>query len=309
MPALLPSINSTIVLKKIAFGGLRAGFRVGGWLLPSRTLRRAADLFGTPLPATRARAAACDPAGAVLGEIRHGTQRIATYTWGDPARQPTVLLAHGWSSYGLFLLPWVRPLRDAGYAVVAFDQPGHGRSDGRRSSLPEFAAVLRQVADHHGAPVAVVAHSLGGAATMLALAGGWRTGRVVLVAPPADPVAAGERFARFVGLPDRLAGRLLEGWQAQTHTRLDSLQAHRAAPRLAVPALLVHDLGDREVPWAEGERYARHWPGARLLTTEGLGHNRIATDPGVIAAALDFLGGAVVGERVVSSPNLPYGFA
>jgi hypothetical protein len=46
-----------------------------------------------------------------------------------------------------------------------------------------------------------------------------------------------------------------------------------------------------------------------LLSTRGLGHNRIADDVGVIAAAMRFLRGEAVGERVVSSPNLPYGFA
>ena len=86
-------------------------------------------------------------------------------------------------------------------------------------------------------------------------------------------------------------------------------QAHRNAPRIARPALIVHDLDDRDVPWSEGERYARFWADSRLLSTRGLGHNRIADDAGVIAAALKFLRGETVGERVVSSPNLPFGFA
>ena len=99
---------------------------------------------------------------------------------------------------------------------------------------------------------------------------------------------------------------LLEG---RTRVPIDELQAHRNAPLIARPALVVHDLEDAEVPWAEGERYARYWPDSRLLTTTGLGHHRIAHDPGVIAAALRFLRGEIVGDRVVSSPNLPYGFA
>src|SRR5690606_25377202 len=75
------------------------------------------------------------------------------------------------------------------------------------------------------------------------------------------------------------------------------------------PALVVHDLCDREVPWEEGERYARFWPGARLLSTHGLGHNRIVDDPAVIGTALAFLRGDTVGERVVSTTALPYGIA
>lgn len=71
----------------------------------------------------------------------------------------------------------------------------------------------------------------------------------------------------------------------------------------------MHDVLDREVPWSEGERIARHWPGARLLSTTGLGHHRIVDDAGVIEAALRFLRGGSPGERVVSTPNLPYGLA
>ena len=97
--------------------------------------------------------------------------------------------------------------------------------------------------------------------------------------------------------------------ERRTGVAIDELQAHRAAPKIARPALVVHDLEDSEVPWAEGERYARYWPQSRLLTTTGLGHRRLTREPVVIEACLQFLRGDAVGERVVSSSNLPYGMA
>jgi pimeloyl-ACP methyl ester carboxylesterase len=133
--------------------------------------------------------------------------------------------------------------------------------------------------------------------------------RAILIAPLADPLAAASRFSRFVGLADRLAGHLFDAYESTHDLRVASLQAHLKSPVIACPALVVHDLEDREVPWAEGERYARHWPGARLLSTTGLGHHRIVDDCEVIGASLRFLRGETVGERVVSSPNLPYGIA
>jgi pimeloyl-ACP methyl ester carboxylesterase len=220
-----------------------------------------------------------------------------------------VLLSHGWSSHATRFLPWIAPLRAAGFAVVGFDQVGHGRSSGRRSTLPDFAAVLATVAQRHGACAAVIGHSLGGAASMLALVDGLQASRAILIAPAADPIDAASRFARFVGLAERLGAHLFDEYEAQHPLRVASLQAHLKAPAIGRPALIVHDLGDREVPWAEGERYARHWPDARLLTTTGLGHHRIVDDAAVIDAGLRFLRGETVGDRVVSSPNLPYGFA
>jgi pimeloyl-ACP methyl ester carboxylesterase len=110
-------------------------------------------------------------------------------------------------------------------------------------------------------------------------------------------------------LAERLAGHLFDVYEGTHALRVASLQAHLKVPIIGCPALVVHDLEDHEVPWAEGERYARHWPGARLLTTTGLGHHRIVDDREVIDASLRFLQGETVGERVVSSPNLPYGVA
>src|SRR3546814_20433818 len=87
----------------------------------------------------------------------------------------------------------------------------------------------------------------------------------------------------------------------------EEFQAQTNAPRICRPALIVHDLADRELPWEEGERYARFWHDSRLLSTQGLGHNRIVDNPGVIDAAERLLRGSPVGERVVSTPALPYG--
>ncbi|HEY6941260.1 alpha/beta hydrolase [Dokdonella sp.] len=307
MATLVAARNSTIV-RNIRFALLRASFALGSWLRPTATLRRAYRLFCTPLSVTRRRALATDVGGAALGSLAIGGEQVSTYTWGDPSTQPYVLLAHGWSSHATRFLPWIAPLRAAGFAVVGFDQIGHGRSSGRRATLPDFAVVLAEVARRHGPAAAVIGHSLGGAATTLALADGLAAERAILVAPAADPLDAASRFGRLVGLAEYLRARLFDEYEARHPLRVASLQAHLKAPAIARPLLVVHDLDDREVPWSEGERYARHWPRARLFTTTGLGHHRIVDDGAVIDAALRFLRGETVGDRVVSSPNLPYGF-
>jgi pimeloyl-ACP methyl ester carboxylesterase len=229
---------------------------------------------------------------------------IAEYTWGDPACQPYVLFAHGWSSTGARILRWIAPLRSAGYAVVAFDQAGHGRSDGHRTNLLEFTQRLRAVGRRHGPAAAIVGHSLGGAAAGLALARGLQADCAVLVAPAADPVDASRRFARQVGLAESVRRRMSEMFEARAGVGFSDLQAENNAPGINRPALVVHDLEDREGPWCEGERWACHWPGARLLSTRGLGHHRILDDDAVIAAALAFMRGQPVGERAVASPVL-----
>jgi hypothetical protein len=71
--------------------------------------------------------------------------------------------------------------------------------------------------------------------------------------------------------------------------RMADLHVARIAAGLGTPALVVHDRTDGEVPWSDGDEVARAWPGARLRTTEGLGHRRVLRDPAVIAEATAFV--------------------
>lgn len=288
---------------------MRLRFFVGARLWPARTVEAAARLFCTPFSSSRQRALSAPDTGAAEERITVDGLDLAVYRWGDPATMPYILFSHGWSSHGTRIAPWVASLRAAGYAVVAFDQAGHGKSGGDRTTLPDFACHLMAVARRYGPATAVIGHSLGGAATAIALANGMQAQRAVLIAPAADGLAAMERFCRLLWLDAPFARRMAALFERRTRVSVDDLQAHRYVAAIGRPALIVHDLEDREVPWHEGERYARLWPGARMISTRGCGHNRIADDPGVIAATLRFLRGEAVGERVVSSPNLPFGLA
>ncbi|GAB3333669.1 alpha/beta fold hydrolase [Marilutibacter aestuarii] len=290
-------------------GGLRLGFRLASAVAPAAAAARAGRLFGTPMRSSRTRAIQAPRYGAREVRVAVGDHHVQAYAWGDPGRQPYLLFSHGWSSHGTRIATWLPRLRESGLAVVAFDQYAHGLSPGAFATIPSFVEHLLAVAAHFGQPRVLVGHSLGGATAILAMQRGLRADRVVLVAPAADPVDAGLRFAGLIGLAHHACLRMMRGFERRYGIEFARMQAHRVVPALACPALVVHDLRDREVPWCEGERYARHWPGARLLSTEGLGHHRIMDHAGVIDAACAFIQGRAVGERVVSSPNLPFGLA
>ena len=301
---MLRTIRTTLLLFAI-----RLRFLIGRWVAPERTARRAGELFCQPMGSSRTRARSAPTLGAEEQDLHVDGTRIHLYVWGDPARQPYVLFAHGWSSHGTRVASWLQSLRNAGYAVVAFDQAGHGRSGGKRTTLIDFTCHLLAVGRRFGPAAAVIGHSLGGSATALALARGLHAERAVLIAPMADPLFAVRRFSRMLWLGHHLGRRMFARFEQAMNFDVSELHAQYNAPRIGRPALIVHDLEDREVPWDDGECYARAWRGARLLSTTGLGHNRIVDDAGVIAATLRFLHGDNVGQRVVSSPNLPYGLA
>ena len=289
---------------------LRAGFALGGHLAPRRTVDRAARLFATPSSTSRSRARAAQADdGMQRRELEVNNQTIATYVWGDPTQQPYALLVHGWSSFGLRFLPWVNHLREAGFAVVTFDQPGHGHSTGELCTLPDFVKTIHAIGGLYGKAALAIGHSLGGAAVTLAQGEHWHAERIVAIAPPSNMESAVERFMRFVRLGPHLRDQLI-GWHEQaTGVNVRDLDVRRHLPALGQPCLIVHDLDDFEVPWGEGELYARHWHNASLLTTQGLGHHKILDAPEVIDAVLAFTRGERVGNRIVASPNIEFGLA
>jgi pimeloyl-ACP methyl ester carboxylesterase len=199
---------------------------------------------------------------------------------------------------------FVPALIAAGYRAVAYDQPAHGLSEGRLTGLPDFADALAEVARHHGGVRAVIAHSLGGPAAAIALARGLALERVVLISPPSDLVGYSRRFARWFAIPERVRRAMQAAIEERFGVRWAELELARVAPRLRAEALVIHDRGDAMVPWRHGAAVAQHWPGARLLSTSGLGHRRILEDDAVARAAADFIAGRAA-VACLADPVLP----
>ena len=264
-------------------------FSASALLFPDLATAVAERIFLTP-PRTRdAAASALDLVDARSSFLEHKGRHIAMWRWGS-REAPAVVLAHGWGGYAAQMRAFVFPLVQAGYRVIAYDQPAHGVSEGRLTGLPDFADVLAEVAGIHGSVAAVVAHSLGGAAAALALANGKASfKKVVLVSPPSDLVGYSRRFARWYWMPEAVRKGMQAAIEERYGVRWENLEVPRVAPRLSAQALVIHDRDDRLMPWTHGATVARHWPGAKLMSTEGLGHRRILTDERVTRAAAEFI--------------------
>jgi pimeloyl-ACP methyl ester carboxylesterase len=212
---------------------------------------------------------------------------IAVYRWGTG---PAVVFVHGWSGRATQVAAFVEPLTAAGFCLIAFDAPAHGKTPGRRTNILEFAAALQATAAAYGPLHGVITHSFGGMVLAYALQAGLVVGRVVCIGTPARLEFLVERFGRMLTLPDPVLAdlrRRLERRFAANVWELMSTDSNARA--LTVPALIVHDRDDREVPWQQGERIAAAWPGAQWLATRGLGHRRILQDAATVRAVTDFL--------------------
>ena len=102
-------------------------------------------------------------AGAAGGEIYW-------QSWLPAAPVGVVVIAHGLAEHSGRYAHVGQRLAGAGHAVYALDHHGHGRSTGTRANISRMAHVRvdlhelisRAVVRHHGLPVFLLGHSLGG---------------------------------------------------------------------------------------------------------------------------------------------------
>ncbi|HET7774220.1 MAG TPA: alpha/beta fold hydrolase [Burkholderiaceae bacterium] len=208
---------------------------------------------------------------------------------GTP-RRGRVLLTHGWAGAARQFVPMARALSRAGFEVHALDHVAHGRSSGLSTHLPQFMQALEYIGQLRGPFDLAVGHSMGAGAMAMALARGLKARGFVSIASPTSLQTVLHEFARGVHLPESLVGPMQAALEARTGVRLASLEAAQNASRLALPVLLVHDRQDRTVRYTNVERLQALIPHARLVSTDGHGHNRVLAADEVIAAVLEFAG-------------------
>jgi pimeloyl-ACP methyl ester carboxylesterase len=270
----------------VSVGALRLAMRGLGAVAPDLAAAWLASLFlSTKRIATPEREARW-LRDAEWGAIEADGEALATYSWGEG---PLVLLVHGWNGRGSQLGAFGRVLAGLGFRAVALDLPGHGESPGRSSSLLAMASGIEAAMRQLGSPAGVVAHSAGCAATTLALQDGPSAPALAFIAPPEDLGYFALELARHLRVQPRVHRRARRGIEARFGIPWSQLRIPALAPEMTQPLLVIHDATDREVPHSHGESVAANWPGARLITTRGLGHQRILRDADVVRRAVEFV--------------------
>lgn len=256
--------------------------------VPGPASRLAATVFRTPprwQPSSRLLSWA---ETATETAIPFGEGSLPAWVWGEECLD-TVLLVHGWAGKGLQLGAFVQPLLERGLRVVAFDGPGHGGSPGRKSSLPELASGIQAAVKWSGAR-AIVAHSLGATAAMLAVTGSLLdVDRLVLIAPCGHLAEVRRRFSEATGFSPEVVERMRQHFEKLLAFDWDASEPLELAPRIATPTLVIHDQDDREIPHVEGKALADAFPKGWIMSTTGLGHRRILREPSVLAATAHFV--------------------
>ena len=229
-------------------------------------------------------------------EVHHGLSYSLWLPEGPAAASGGVLILHGAGSCKENHHDFARACVAEGLAALAFDQRGHGASDGPMDDrvlddVADMAALLRS-RTKPGLPIALRGSSMGGYLAILA-AGLTQARAVVAVCPAGSEglrrgLASGElgfdadrdRLGRFLGEHDLGA----------------------AVGALNAPLLLLHAEGDERVPVAHSRELAKRMqaPGSRLITVPGGHHRSVQHDPELRAVSLRWIGRTLRGDPVQS---------
>ena len=207
-----------------------------------------------------------------------------------------VVLVHGWTGNSGTMMFVAEPLLAAGYPVFSIDVRRHGRSDDApyvtirhfRDDLKHALELTRERRPE--APVAVVGHSLGVSAALLAAAAGAPIDAAAVVAAPADlfEVTAGMFTDR--GLPGNLMTRVLRPfWQRRAGESFTGLNPAARAAELKIPILVVQGGLDARVPAEHARRIARS-AATDVTWIDQAAHKDILDRSELHSALLSFLG-------------------
>lgn len=197
-----------------------------------------------------------------------GAQLAGVLHVPDTTPRGSVLFAHCFTcSKNLHISTRLaRSLTAAGYAVLRFDFTGIGESGGDfvdktvTNNVKDLVAAARALIRRGYGPCAMVGHSLGGAATLLAAHQVKTVRSVTVIGAPASPghierlIADARRDIRRQGTATVVIG----GRAFPISTAfLDDLEIHDQTEQVAAlgrPLLVVHAVDDEVVDVAEGER-------------------------------------------------------
>jgi pimeloyl-ACP methyl ester carboxylesterase len=218
-----------------------------------------------------------------------GRHEGLAYALFVPADAPLggVVILHGAGSRKESHFDFARALRDAGMAAVAFDQRGHGDSEGALDGRAAADVTAMGSLLPSGVPLGLRGSSMGGYLALVSAAQAGATAVVAICPASAAQLARGLADERFDFRAD--AGPLTAFLAEHP---LDAV-----VPELPAELLLMHAEGDASVPIAQSRELAGLADPARsrLVEVPGGDHRSVQHDPELQALALRFLASAFAG--------------
>jgi pimeloyl-ACP methyl ester carboxylesterase len=273
---------------------LRTKFKTLGLVSPATAGKIAFDLFCTPYPKYKKRKAPAifHQAKSLTVTLSDGIQ-LKGFEW-TPQKpiHKTVLIAHGYASFGYKFEQYITPLLKMGYRVLIFDAPGHGLSQGKYINILIYLNALEHIIKTVGPVDHFIGHSLGGI-TLAMLAENMdhpEQHKFVLIAPATKTTTTFNNYFKMMHFNDNIKAAFLSVLSNNTNHPITHFEADRAIQKYTGSILWVHDTDDKVCPYKDLIKFQEIAPkNINFLITNGLGHNKVYKSQGVIDKIMSFL--------------------
>ncbi len=205
----------------------------------------------------------------------------------DP-QTATVLVLHGWGANMDMMLPLAQVFYEAGLNCLLLDARNHGHSpDDGISSLPQFADDCRAAilwlkqGERAKGPLALLGHSVGAGAVLLAAAKRDDVDAVISIASFAHPLWLMQRHLqrpyKSLILLRLLKPLVMAYTQWMIGHRFEDIAPMNAICDVKCPVLLVHGTNDQVIPISDMHAIENNCAEQKpeVLLIEGAGHESI----------------------------------
>ena len=273
---------------------LRTKFKTLALVSPAIAGQKAFELFCTPYPKSKKKKAPAifHQAKPLTVTLPDGIQ-LKGYEWtSQKSNNKTVLIAHGYASYGYKFEQYVAPLLKRGFRVLIFDAPGHGLSQGKYINILLYLKAIDQIIKTVGPVDHFIGHSLGGIAlAMLAeTIPNPEQHKFVLIAPATKTTTSFNNYFDLMRFSELIKTAFLTYAATLTTHPITHFEADRAIENYTGPILWVHDAEDKVCPYKDLINFQEKAPkNINFLITNGLGHNKVYKTQAVIDKIMAFL--------------------
>ncbi|MFH6988557.1 alpha/beta hydrolase [Flavobacterium collinsii] len=212
---------------------------------------------------------------------------VVTYEYGKSDHK--ILLVHGWSGRGTQLFKIEDELLKNGYSTVSFDAPAHGKSEGKSTIMSEFIASILEIEKQFGPFEFAIGHSLGGMSVLNAIKDGLQVKKAIIIGSGDIVQDILDDFVAKLELKQEISERMRAHFEEKYQVKMDDFSAYKAAKKVKIPVLVIHDHDDPEVSVKAGIHIHKQLENGTLHLTEGLGHRKILGNQNVIKKTLDFI--------------------
>lgn len=214
-------------------------------------------------------------------------REIVVYEYGTSDKK--VLLAHGWSGRGTQLAVMAEALLKAGFSVVSFDAPAHGKAPGKMSMMPYFVESIHFLEKNYGPFTAAIGHSLGGMSSLRAVKEGLDIERLVIIGTANSVTRITREFAHNMKMNEKVAKKMKHYFDRKFGEDMDTYSGAVSAREVKIPTLIIHDEHDVDVHVGAAYELDEVLENSEIFITEDLGHRRILGNSEVINKVVDFL--------------------